>query len=285
MSQLYGVDVSEWQGEIDWDLLNAHSNFVIMRSCFGTSRKDNQFTRNQSEARRVQASAGPLGIGYYHYAYPEDNTPEAEAAFFAANLGQLGVGDVLMLDWEEAYAGDHVAWCLAFLNTVQSLTSVKPLIYLNQSLVKSHNWTPVIDAGYGLCLADYDGSQTGPGVETPWPVTAVRQWTDADKVPGIAGNVDGDVFYGDFEAWNKYGYQGATPAPAPAPAPVPTPTPAPTPDPVPTPDPAPTPDPTPTPTPAPTPQPPVSDNPTLAELKALIHWALAEIEKLFHWKG
>ncbi len=47
------------------------------------------------------------------------------------------------------------------------------------------------------------------------------------------------------------------------------------------PSPQPTPDPEPLPIPTP-PQPPVSENPTITELKALIHWCLQEIEKLFH---
>ncbi len=204
MAQLYGVDVSEAQGQIDWDALNAVSNFVVIRSCFGTARKDHQFDRNKSEAHRVQAAAGPLGIGYYHYAYPEFNSPQDEAAFFAGNVTPLAAGDLLVLDWEERYNGDHVAWCLQFLQAVTARTGVKPLIYLNQSLITSHDWSPVIHGDFGLWLADWDGSKTGPGVQTPWPFTAMRQWTDTDTVAGISGQVDGDVFYGDFAAWAAY---------------------------------------------------------------------------------
>jgi GH25 family lysozyme M1 (1,4-beta-N-acetylmuramidase) len=58
MAPLYGVDVSEAQGQINWDALNAVSNFAVIRSCFGTGRKDHQFDRNKSEAHRVQAAAG-----------------------------------------------------------------------------------------------------------------------------------------------------------------------------------------------------------------------------------
>ena len=204
MYQLYGVDVSEAQGQINWDALNAISNFVVIRSCFGTARKDHQFDRNKSEAHRVQAAAGPLGIGYYHYAYPEYNSPQAEAAFFVDNVTPLAAGDLLVLDWEERYNGDHVAWCLEFLQAVTARTGIKPLIYLNQSTITSHNWSPVINGGFGLWLADWDGNKTGPGVQTPWPFTAMRQWTDADTVAGIGDQVDGDVFYGDFAAWAAY---------------------------------------------------------------------------------
>lgn len=205
---LYGVDVSEFQGDINFDTLNPVCHFIMIRSCFGTARQDNKFARNRDEARRVG-----LARGFYHYAYPEYdvNTPEAEAAFFVNNLGTLQAGEILALDWEESYSGDHVDWCLRFLKAVEKATGVKPLLYLNQSLITSHNWQPVIDNGNGLWLADYDYNQSGPGVDTSWPVTAMRQWTDKAQVPGIPGPVDGDTFYGDFAALAKYGAKVAKP--------------------------------------------------------------------------
>ncbi len=219
MAQLYGVDISEFNPVSSWDTLNTVTNFVIIRSCFGTARKDYKFDQNKSEAHRVQAAAGPLGVGYYHYAYPQyaANTPVAEADFFVNNVSPLSKGDILCLDWEEPYSGDHAAWCLAFLNRVQARTGVKPLIYLNQSLMNGHNWTSVINAGYGLWLAKYDGSQTaGPG-PSPWPVVAMRQWTSSATIAGIAGNVDADVFYGDWAALAAYGFQYVPPiTPAPS---------------------------------------------------------------------
>jgi len=204
---LYGVDVSEFQ-TINFDVLNPNAHFIMIRSCFGTARQDLKFAKNRDEARRVG-----LVRGFYHYAYPEYdvNTPEAEADFFAANVMPLQPGEILALDWEESYSGDHVDWCHRFLNRVYQRTNVKPLLYLNQSLMNSHDWSPVIKDGYGLWLADYDYNPQGTGPNTPWPVIAMRQWTDKASVPGISGGVDADVFYGDFVAFAKYGYQPAAP--------------------------------------------------------------------------
>lgn len=289
---LHGTDISEFQGAPNWDTLNANSNFVMMRSCLGTLRQDKQFQRNRSEARRVQAAAGPLGIGYYHYAYPQYavNTPQAEANFFCDNVLPLQPGEVLALDFEEQYAGDTVAWCLAFLQTVQGRAGVKPLLYLNQSQVSGHNWQPVINAGFGLWLARYDYSASAPAPATAWPVVAMRQWTDKDTVAGISGAVDGDTFYGDFAAFAHYGYQ-PTPPPAPVPAPTPSvtppqpvpappaPAPAPEPTPAPKPAPAPSPAPAPAPVPPPTPTPPPSPVVKPNWLSALIAWLLAWLRK------
>lgn len=232
---LYGVDVSEFQGQIDWDMLNSVSNFVVIREGFGTDRKDLEFDRNLSEARRVQASAGPLGIGIYHFAYPTYNTGAAEANFFADNLGTLQGGEILALDLEGNVGSDPVGWALEFLQTLEARTSVKGLIYLNQSLMNSYDWSSVINGDFGLWLADYSTGKGGNPPASPWPVVALLQWTSSDQVAGISGNVDGDQFYGDINAWNAYGYKVPSPS---APTPEPTPpasTPVPEPDPAPVP--------------------------------------------------
>lgn len=218
---LYGVDVSGvGQGTINWDALNAASNFVIIQATYGTLT-DAQFLRNRLEARRVQAASGPLGIGYYHYAYPNLVDATSSADYFVNTVWPLADGEILALDWEESYNGDHVAWILEWLRHVENRTGVKPLLYLNQSLIKAHDWSPVISENYGLWLADYDGNKESPGVATPWPVTAIRQWTDVDSVNGIGGHVDGDAFYGDIDAWNAYGYQEPISGPASVPTPIP----------------------------------------------------------------
>lgn len=281
--ELYGVDVSGiGQGTINWDELNAASNFVIIQATYGTIT-DAQFSRNQSEARRVQVAAGPLGIGYYHYAYARLLDAVTSANYFADVLGALQEGELLALDWEEPYNGDHVAWCLQWLQTVEARTSVKPLLYLNQALMNSHDWSPVINAGYGLWLAKYDDSKTATAPTTPWPVVAIRQWVSTDVVAGISGYVDGDTAYVDFNGWNAYGYHATNlaPVPLPEPDPIPQPPVQPTPvDPVPVPEPtlAPTPEPPePTPSPSPVVSPPIVTQPSTSNwlvvlLKAISSW-------------
>lgn len=229
MSRLYGLDVSQFQGDINWDQLNQVSNFVIIRAAYGTL-VDPKFGYNRGEAHRVQASAGPLGVGYYYYAYARLLDSITSANYFCDVVEPLSEGDVLALDWEEPYTGDHVAWCKSFLDQVYARTGVKPLIYLNQSLMNSHNWQPVIDGGYGLWLAVYGGDKDEALPKTPWPTVAMVQWTSSDFISGVSGKVDGDTFYGDFAAFAKYGHV-APPEPAeePQPMPVPLPTPAPPP--------------------------------------------------------
>jgi lysozyme len=237
---LLGNDISHWQGIIDFNVYKNNTNFVISKATEGINFLDSQFKTNQSEARRV----GLLN-GSYHFARPsKGNSPESEADFYLSKIGTLQAGEWLCLDYEDTYTGDVVGWCKTWLNHVYSKTNVKPLIYLNQSLVKNYNWSNVSNAGFGLWIAAYTGDPRNNTFATgSWSFASIQQWTNAQTVPGIPAKTDGDVFFGDQLAFMRYGYQ------------VPVPTPPATPDPTPQPIP-PTPEPTPVP---PTPAPPVVD--------------------------
>lgn len=248
MAEMYGVDVSEFQSVIDWDALNAVSQFVIIRATYGTL-VDTMFERNQSEARRVQAAAGPLGIGYYSYGYPTLLGAAESANFFVDTVG-VKPGEVMALDLEGNVGNDPVGWSLEFLQQVEKRTGIKAWIYLNQSEKAGYNWQPVVDAGYELWEAQYSGDRTTTPDPAPWPRVAGRQWSSTDQVAGIGGLVDGDTFYSDITAFNAVGLQVTSPVPVPAAPPVPV-TPVPAPVSVPS-DPAPT-----APSPQPDPVPPV----------------------------
>ena len=244
---MVGNDISEFQGSIDWPTYKNNTNFVIIKAGEGNGYIDGWFGNNRSEARSLG-----LPRGFYHFARPDlGNTPEAEAQFFVNLLnGQpLQEGEMLCLDYEVNYH-DPVGWCKMWLDIVYGLTTVKPLVYINQSTATNNDWSPVVDAGYGLWLASYQADGTG---ETgKWPQMAMQQTGSTEQVPGIVGNVDRDVFFGDVEQFKAYGLKPVVPPTPPVEVP-PTPEPVPTPVPEPIPTPIPVPEPMPIPTPVPQP--------------------------------
>src|ERR1035437_5584956 len=139
---ILGNDVSQFQGQIDWDTYKNNANFVIIRSTYGNGYYDQWFAHNRDEARRVG-----LPVGFYHYCYPQYNTPEAEASWFCKAVYDLKEGESLYLDFEEtAFTGDIVGWCKTFLDYVSThFNGIKPMIYLNQSLAKGHDWSSVVN--------------------------------------------------------------------------------------------------------------------------------------------
>ena len=210
---LNGLDISTYQGTPNFDTIKSEKDFCLIKATEGVGYTDPEFTHSQSELRRVN-----MLRGYYHFARPDlNNKPEDEAAWFIQTVSPQ-TGEILVLDFEVNYS-DPVTWCKAWLDHVASLLNgYKPLIYLNLNLVNTHDWTPVINGGYGLYLADYDGI-TDNTVNTPWPVVAMKQYSSSGQVGGIAGNVDLDTLFGDASTFNAYGYN-PTPVPPVPPQPV-----------------------------------------------------------------
>lgn len=207
---IVGNDISEFQGQVDFSTYKNNSNFLIMKSSEGTSYIDHWFGNNRAQARYYG-----LPCGFYHFAKPDiGNSPEDEAKFFCALMDgdPLREGEMLVLDFEVQYF-DPVGWCKRWLDYVSNhFNGVKPLMYLNQSLATSYDWQPVVDAGYGLWIAAYTYDPSNNNFQTgKWPFAAMQQWTDVQNVPGIVGNIDGDVFFGDAEAFKKYGYHAPQP--------------------------------------------------------------------------
>ena len=61
-----GIDVSYWQGTIDWDKVKANGiEFAILRCGYGSSGVDTSFERNVRECERVGI---PWGAYYFCYA-------------------------------------------------------------------------------------------------------------------------------------------------------------------------------------------------------------------------
>lgn len=227
---LKGIDVSKWQAQIDFDALAPTVDFIIARASYGVGYIDSWYARNRDETRRINKL-----VGHYHYSYPQFNTPEAEADWFVKVVGKPRDGEILVLDFEEsAYTGNKVDWCKRFLDRVTSqMDGCKPLLYITKSWANDpkNNWSPIIDAGYGLYLAYWDYNPDSTNWSVPWAVCALRQYSDSLTLPGISGVVDGNVFYGTHDQYRKYGYKTPAPAPTPEPTPAPTPTPTPTPQP------------------------------------------------------
>ena len=230
MASIKGIDVSKWQGNIDFSKVKSSTNFVIMKATEGYGYTDPKFKDNQKGFRNTG-----IAMGYYHFARPDlGNTPEKEADWFVKIIGALKSGEILALDYEVNYS-DPVNWCKKFLDRVKAKTGVKPLLYINLATNNKYDWSSVVKGDYGLWLAYWDGSLTARP-KTDWNFIAIKQYGADTKVSGISGNVDGDVFFGDIATFKKYGYN---PPPTPPTPPTPPPTPEPTPEPTPTPEPPP----------------------------------------------
>lgn len=82
MSTVYGVDVSEHNGTLNWTALkNAGIQFAIIRTGYGTSHTDKQFYNNMSGA-----IAAGMKIGVYHFSYALDIKGAEQEADYVIKL-------------------------------------------------------------------------------------------------------------------------------------------------------------------------------------------------------
>jgi GH25 family lysozyme M1 (1,4-beta-N-acetylmuramidase) len=153
--------------------------------------------------------------GAYHFARPALGTAARdEAAYFLASLPPLAPADVLALDIEDDPSGQPppagiAAWVLTWMQTVEQAVGFRPWLYSSVSFIQTYlARTPELGQ-YPLWLAA-PGAEA-PAVPGPWPVLTMWQWTWTASWPGISGDVDQSVFYGERTTWAKLGKP--TPAP------------------------------------------------------------------------
>ena len=193
-SVVYGVDVSHWQGTINWNsVYSAGYRFAFVKASEGVSYQDPNFVTNMANAK-----AAGLYVGAYHFARPDNNAPETEADHFVDVAGSYIKNGYLrpVLDLETGTSLGWSAlsdWANRWLQRVQALTGVEPIIYVN-SYYANHLASYL--ASYDLWIAHYTtASQPNTGIWSTW---AFWQYTDSGSVPGISGNVDLNKFNGDL---------------------------------------------------------------------------------------
>jgi lysozyme len=191
MSGIPGIDVSTYQGAINWQAVSQSGiKFAYAKASEGTTIKDKHFAENWN-------GMGQNGVlrGAYHF-YRVANDPAQQADNFLSCLPTkpLQPGDLPpALDLEEQGDQSHIPGILQWLNIVQQAVGRQPVIYTATGF-----WADAAQlATYPLWVANYGVSQ--PHLPKGWTVWTFWQYADNGSVPGIAGNVDHNWFNGPLD--------------------------------------------------------------------------------------
>jgi lysozyme len=192
-----GIDVSSWQGDIDWDAVAASGvKLAFVRVNHGLAQIDAKFAFNWSEARRVG-----LVRGAYQYYEPGEST-SAQAQLLLDKLGPLEPDDLPpVLDVEEAGSRTPTqltAAIAAWLDQVTAATGRRPIVYTSPSFWKDKVGAPSDFVDHPLWIANYN--VTCPLIAEPWTRWDFWQKSSTGTVAGISGPVDLDEFNGDDAA-------------------------------------------------------------------------------------
>jgi lysozyme len=199
----------DWQAYRQWSSQWDGIARVAMRSSYGVGYTDSHF----AEYRAGALTAGIDVILMYHYSYPQYNFPTSEAAWQKKVVGAVRPQDLLILDFEESTPSATAAWALAWLTQQEQNYSGKlPGIYASSAYIQARLQDARL-AKYPLWLANWQFTPDArPPCPSPWTHYEYLQYTDRATIPGIAGQVDANIFLGapmqhygpasaDFDQW------------------------------------------------------------------------------------
>ncbi len=210
--QLSVIDVSEHQGNIDWEKVkNAGVVGAMIRTGYGVkdpNQIDKWFYNNLSGCQNVG-----MPYGFYHYSYAVDVAgAEQEADFCLELIAGSNPQYPVAFDMEEnrqAALGKTVCtdMAIAFCNKIRA-AGYQPMLYTNLNWATNYiDMARIDNAGIDVWLAQYNTQCDYKGVYTMW------QYTSKGVVDGITANtVDMNWCYKDYT-------NGATTTPAPQPEP------------------------------------------------------------------
>ena len=193
-----GIDVSEFQGNIDWNKVKADGvEFAILRVGFGmdvTSQDDKYIERNISECER-------LGIPYGVYLFSYANTVEKAKSEAEHTLRIIKGHDLKMGVWydiednstsgsvsKETLTNIINTYCNMIKNAGYDVGIYASLNWLNNKIESS------VQKKYPIWVAQYYTECQYKKDYVIW------QYSSSGKVDGISGNVDMNYYYGELDS-------------------------------------------------------------------------------------
>lgn len=184
-----GIDVSRWQGEINWSQVAADDVSFVMLGTRSKGVVDPYFHRNIQ-----QASAAGVKVGVYIYSLAVTvEMAEAEADFVLDLIHDYPVSYPVAFDMEDSTQGnlskeELAAIANAFCKKISD-SGYYPIVYANENWLKNKLDMSLMD--YPVWVARYSAR---PSYQNP----VMWQATSTGSVKGINGNVDIDFQFKDF---------------------------------------------------------------------------------------
>lgn len=194
--RIHGVDISHYQGNIDWEKLVQNKQvdfplrFMFLKATEGGDHGDDTFAENFTKAREYGFVRGA-----YHFFIPQTD-PNKQADFFIRTV-KLQEGDlppVLDVETRGKKSPEELqAAVKVWLRRIESHYGVKPILYTSYKFKKRYLNDSALNA-YPYWIAHYYVDSVR--YQGPWHFW---QHTDVGTVPGIEKEVDLNVFNGTME--------------------------------------------------------------------------------------
>ena len=196
-----GIDVSYYQGTIDWEKVKASGiEFAIIRVGYRGYGQEGKLVEDKMATKNLKgALKAGLKVGVYFFSQAT-NTEEAleEADFVLKHIRGYDITMPVVFDWEyiseEARTANvdprTLTDCyLAFCGKIEE-AGYTPMAYFNTFQSRKMMYLTELE-DYPFWLALYSDRMTFPYRIEMW------QYTDSGRVPGIEGNVDINLMFTD----------------------------------------------------------------------------------------
>lgn len=200
---VHGVDVSEYQGEIDWETLSGEDiTFAFIKATEGSSYVDPRFSYNWENAAKTE-----LRIGAYHF-FSFDSSGDTQAENFIQTVPS--VQDMLPPVVDVEYYGSYRKNAPDREKTIQELTlllqsledayQIQPILYITHDTA----WLAQVFPTYAYWIRDVYSSPSDA-----YPAWTFWQYSNRLRLEGYDGEerfIDGNVYIGseaDFAAFGQ----------------------------------------------------------------------------------
>lgn len=220
--QIFLIDVSEHNGEIDWQAVKDSGWHAIIRVGYGDNiedQDDEYYWYNIGECERLGI---PHGVYLYSYAQSMDQV-QSEIDHMLRLIDGKTLQYPVFFDTEEP----GTEW-ISYEATCEFCSAMERAGYW-AGVYASESWWNANLHGlwdhYATWVAKW-GSNDGSMQEPPYCPYDIWQYSSEGGIPGVYGRVDVSMSTRDFPK-EITGESGGTPTPGPSPAPEPEPGPAP----------------------------------------------------------
>ena len=193
-----GIDVSEWQDEIDWQQVkNAGVEFAMIRVGWRGSEQGVLVEDICAQANYAGAAAVGIKVGAYFFSQAISVEEATEEANYMLNLiKDWNVEMPVVYDWEfisaESRTGNvdprTLTDCTKAFCDIVANAGYQPMVYFNMNHSYENIYIREL-TDYPFWLARYDTVLNYPYKIDMW------QYTETGSVPGITTNVDINLYF------------------------------------------------------------------------------------------
>ena len=206
MEKLKGIDISEFNGDIDFKKVKNEVDFVYIRATFGRFGIDKRFKEYTSECIKNK-----IPFGFYYYSYAVDiETAKAEVKFFLEQIKEYKelICYPCMIDMEDSdgYKQKHGNPDKKILSDICILAceeiaknNISPIIYASSDWFKNRLDEEKL-SGFMKWIAWWETDEKNIDSKK----YSIWQYSSKGEINGIKGRVDLDYSFVNFALLKKY---------------------------------------------------------------------------------